>query len=144
MVTIYSRYVQKALGVTGDVYFVFFFQGKNWCHQYYLPVEHSTVGNHSIVINSRSFIVHILNFSFKIKDSFLVSYLEAMRGKYRISEDRYQDFYNRLVRPKLVDFLSDERKRWRKSNQSANRSTSPVRSDSTSTNNPPTVPLSGT
>ena len=37
-----------------------------------------------------------------------------MRGKYRISEDRYDDFFDRLVRPKLVDFLSDERKRQRK------------------------------
>ncbi|CAF3339339.1 unnamed protein product [Rotaria socialis] len=33
---------------------------------------------------------------------------DAMRGKYRIADHYYDEFYNKLVRPKLVDFLSDE------------------------------------
>ncbi|CAF4953323.1 unnamed protein product, partial [Rotaria socialis] len=39
----------------------------------------------------------------------------AMRVKYQISVDRYDEFYGKLVRSKLVDFLADERKRQRKS-----------------------------
>jgi hypothetical protein len=34
-----------------------------------------------------------------------------MRNKYRIDRHRYDDFFTKLVRPKLVDFLIDERKR---------------------------------
>jgi hypothetical protein len=37
-----------------------------------------------------------------------------MRGKYHIAADRYDEFFTKLVRPKLVDYLSDERKRDRK------------------------------
>lgn len=37
-----------------------------------------------------------------------------MRVKYRIAQHRYDEFYAKLVRSKLVDFLSDERKRSRK------------------------------
>lgn len=59
---------------------------------------------------------------------------EAMRGKYRISDDRYEEFYAKLVRPKLVDFLSDERKRWRKSNELLDRSKSNDQSNSTINN----------
>ncbi|CAF3253828.1 unnamed protein product, partial [Rotaria socialis] len=40
--------------------------------------------------------------------------LDAMRVKYQIYADRYDEFYGKLVRPKLVDFLADERKRHRK------------------------------
>ncbi|CAF4958790.1 unnamed protein product [Rotaria socialis] len=40
---------------------------------------------------------------------------DAMRVKYQIYADRYDEFYGKLVRPKLVDFLADERKRHRKS-----------------------------
>ncbi|CAF1482427.1 unnamed protein product, partial [Rotaria sordida] len=39
---------------------------------------------------------------------------DAMRSKYRIAGDRYDEFYSKLVRPKLADFLADERKRDRK------------------------------
>jgi hypothetical protein len=46
-----------------------------------------------------------------------------MRSKYRICEDRYDEFFMRLVRQKLVDFLSDERKRNRKSIDSAQTTT---------------------
>ncbi len=37
-----------------------------------------------------------------------------MRRKYRIAEHLYDEFFTKLVRPKLVDFLVDERKRDRK------------------------------
>ncbi|CAF5209247.1 unnamed protein product [Rotaria magnacalcarata] len=39
----------------------------------------------------------------------------ALRCKYNISGSRYDEFFHKLLRPKLVDFLSDERKRARKS-----------------------------
>ena len=39
---------------------------------------------------------------------------EAMAAKYRLSSLYYDGFYNKLVRPKLTDFLIDERKRQRK------------------------------
>ncbi|CAF1427315.1 unnamed protein product, partial [Rotaria magnacalcarata] len=39
----------------------------------------------------------------------------ALRCKYNISGSRYDEFFHKLIRPKLVDFLSDERKRARKS-----------------------------
>ncbi|CAF1367943.1 unnamed protein product [Rotaria sordida] len=39
---------------------------------------------------------------------------EAMGAKYHICEHRYDEFFTKLVRPKLVNFLSDERKRERK------------------------------
>ncbi|CAF4154555.1 unnamed protein product, partial [Rotaria magnacalcarata] len=39
----------------------------------------------------------------------------ALRYKYNISGSRYDEFFHRLIRPKLVDLLSDERKRARKS-----------------------------
>ncbi|CAF1324659.1 unnamed protein product [Rotaria sordida] len=42
---------------------------------------------------------------------------EAMRCKYRIAEEHYDNFYGKLIRPKLVDFLGDERKRDRKQKQ---------------------------
>ncbi len=37
-----------------------------------------------------------------------------MRIKYRIDQYRYDDFFKKVIRPKLVDFLVDERKRDRK------------------------------
>ena len=37
-----------------------------------------------------------------------------MRVKYRIARDRYDEFFTKLIRSKLVDFLADERKRERK------------------------------
>ncbi|CAF2228734.1 unnamed protein product [Rotaria magnacalcarata] len=40
---------------------------------------------------------------------------DAMRVKYPISADCYDEFYGKLARPTLVDFLVDERKRHRKS-----------------------------
>ncbi|CAF1383300.1 unnamed protein product, partial [Rotaria magnacalcarata] len=52
----------------------------------------------------------------------------AMRGKYRIADHYYDEFYNKLVRPKLVDFLSDERKRERQkqsTNSLSSQSSSP-------------------
>ncbi|CAF1498432.1 unnamed protein product [Rotaria sordida] len=42
---------------------------------------------------------------------------DATRSKYRIAADQYDEFFNKLVRPKLADFLADERKRDRKSTQ---------------------------
>ncbi|CAF4349298.1 unnamed protein product [Rotaria sp. Silwood2] len=39
----------------------------------------------------------------------------AVRGKYEIGASYYNEFYAKLVRPKLVDFLADERKRDRRS-----------------------------
>ncbi|CAF2115959.1 unnamed protein product [Rotaria magnacalcarata] len=53
---------------------------------------------------------------------------DAMRGKYRIADHYYDEFYNKLVRPKLVDFLSDERKRERQkqsTNSLSSQSSSP-------------------
>jgi hypothetical protein len=40
--------------------------------------------------------------------------LEAMRCEYRIAPEHYDEFYWKLVRPKLADFLADDRKRDRK------------------------------
>ncbi|CAF4534271.1 unnamed protein product, partial [Rotaria magnacalcarata] len=40
--------------------------------------------------------------------------LDAMRVKYPISAECYDEFYGKLARPTLVDFLVDERKRHRK------------------------------
>ena len=37
--------------------------------------------------------------------------LEAMATKFRLSELHYNQFYSQLLRPKLADFLIDERKR---------------------------------
>ena len=37
--------------------------------------------------------------------------LEAMQNKYRMSDEHYEDFYTKIVHPKLVDFIGDERKR---------------------------------
>jgi hypothetical protein len=34
-----------------------------------------------------------------------------MGAKYRACQHLYEKFYAKLIRPKLVDFLSDERKR---------------------------------
>ena len=42
--------------------------------------------------------------------------VEAVAAKYRISRVHYDDFYNKLLRPKLTDFLIDERKRRAKRN----------------------------
>ncbi|CAF1526188.1 unnamed protein product [Rotaria sordida] len=42
---------------------------------------------------------------------------DATRSKYRIAADQYDEFFNKSVRPKLADFLADERKRDRKSTQ---------------------------
>ncbi|CAF5088227.1 unnamed protein product, partial [Rotaria magnacalcarata] len=39
----------------------------------------------------------------------------AVRVKYPISADCYDEFYGKLARPTLVDFLVDERKCHRKS-----------------------------
>ncbi|CAF4218971.1 unnamed protein product [Rotaria magnacalcarata] len=53
---------------------------------------------------------------------------DAMRGKYRIADHYYDEFCNKLVRPKLVDFLSDERKRERQkqsTNSLSSQSSSP-------------------
>ncbi len=47
-------------------------------------------------------------YAFKV---FGPSVLEAMRSKYRIAKEKYDEFFWKLVRPKLVDFLNDERKR---------------------------------
>ena len=57
-------------------------------------------------------------------------YIEAMRGKYRISQNRYEEFYARLVRQKLVDFLSDERKRARKTDTTMDQSAAAPQIDS--------------
>ncbi|CAF1389510.1 unnamed protein product [Rotaria sp. Silwood1] len=38
----------------------------------------------------------------------------ALRSKYHIAADRYDEFYNKLIRLKLAEFLSNERKRHRK------------------------------
>ncbi|CAF1690097.1 unnamed protein product, partial [Adineta ricciae] len=35
----------------------------------------------------------------------------ALRSKYHLAADKYDEFYSKLVRPKLADFLNDERKR---------------------------------
>ncbi|CAM4946159.1 unnamed protein product [Rotaria socialis] len=51
----------------------------------------------------------------KYLDSVVTDLINAMRVKYQIYADRYDEFYGKLVRPKLVDFLADERKRHRKS-----------------------------
>ncbi|CAF4547431.1 unnamed protein product [Rotaria socialis] len=51
----------------------------------------------------------------KYLDSVVTDLINAMRVKYQISADRYDEFYGKLVRSKLVDFLADERKRHRKS-----------------------------
>ena len=40
--------------------------------------------------------------------------LEAMAAKHRLFNLHYDGFCNKLVRPKLTDFLIDERKRQRK------------------------------
>ena len=42
-----------------------------------------------------------------------------MAAKYRLSSLHYDGFYNKLVRPKLTDFLVDERKRQRKEKSKA-------------------------
>ena len=57
-------------------------------------------------------------------------YAEAMRGKYCISQNRYEEFYTRLVRQKLVDFLSDERKRGRKTDATMDQSAAAPQIDS--------------
>ena len=49
--------------------------------------------------------------------------LEAMQNKYRISDEHYEDFYAKIVRPKLVDFIGDERKRDRKKKRLVSEST---------------------
>ena len=49
--------------------------------------------------------------------------LEAMQNKYRISDEHYEDFYTKIVRPKLVDFIGDERKRDRKKKRLVSEST---------------------
>lgn len=48
--------------------------------------------------------------------TYLPIFLEALRYKYNIAESRYDDFFHKLVRSKLVDFLIDERKRASKDN----------------------------
>ena len=53
-----------------------------------------------------------------------------MRGKYRISQNRYEEFYTRLVRQKLVDFLSDERKHARKTDETTDQSSAAPQIDS--------------
>ena len=51
--------------------------------------------------------------------SFSFSCPDAMAAKYRLSSLHYDGFYNKLVRPKLTDFLVDERKRQRKEKSKA-------------------------
>ncbi|CAF1470043.1 unnamed protein product [Adineta ricciae] len=51
-------------------------------------------------------------------DSGRFEYLhDALRSKYHLAADKYDEFYSKLVRPKLADFLNDERKRGRKANK---------------------------
>ena len=45
---------------------------------------------------------------------FLYLQPEALAAKYRLSRRYYDGFYNKRVRPKLTDFLIDERKRQKK------------------------------
>ncbi len=49
------------------------------------------------------------------KDKFLIAgelfCLEAVRVKYRISALHYDSCYSKLIKPRLCDFLIDERKR---------------------------------
>lgn len=45
-----------------------------------------------------------------------------MPKKFKIADDHYNDFYAKVVRPKLVDFLGDECKRDRKRQQLARQS----------------------
>lgn len=42
------------------------------------------------------------------------SFLGAIRNKYRISKAKYDEFFRLCLRRKLVDFLCDERKRFKK------------------------------
>ena len=50
--------------------------------------------------------------------------VEAMAAKYRLSKVHYDGFSNKRVRPKLTDFLIDERKRQQK--QLANAGPMPI------------------
>ncbi|CAF4753933.1 unnamed protein product, partial [Rotaria magnacalcarata] len=43
-------------------------------------------------------------------------YLGAIQNKYRIADEHYDDFFTKMIRPKLVDFVCDERKRDRQAN----------------------------
>ncbi|CAF1957305.1 unnamed protein product [Rotaria magnacalcarata] len=40
----------------------------------------------------------------------------AIQNKYRIADEHYDDFFTKMIRPKLVDFVCDERKRDRQAN----------------------------
>ena len=55
-----------------------------------------------------------------------------MCDKCRISRDRDEKFYARLVTQKLVDFLSDERKCAHKTDETMDQSASASRTDSPS------------
>lgn len=48
--------------------------------------------------------------------------LEAVSAKYRLASIHYDEFYAKLLRPKLTDFLIDERKRNVKKVQTASQS----------------------
>ncbi|CAF1303602.1 unnamed protein product [Didymodactylos carnosus] len=47
----------------------------------------------------------------------MVSDSEAIRNKYHISKDKYDEFFKVCLRRKLVDFLCNERKRHAKKQQ---------------------------
>ena len=47
--------------------------------------------------------------------------VEAVAAKYRLATMHYDEFYAKLLRPKLTDFLIDERKRFLKRNERETR-----------------------
>ena len=47
--------------------------------------------------------------------------VEAVAAKYRLATMHYDEFYAKLLRPKLTDFLIDERKRSSKRNERETR-----------------------
>ena len=46
---------------------------------------------------------------------------EAVAAKYRLATVHYDEFYTKLLRPKLTDFLIDERKRLSKRSERETR-----------------------
>jgi hypothetical protein len=83
----------------------------SWQSAFYHRAIHVSLVHHSRTNVSKSSTVR--NYHCHAYRFFILFHpqLEAMAAKYRLSHLHYDGFYNKLVRPKLTDFLIDERKR---------------------------------
>jgi hypothetical protein len=114
MIKIYCAYVRKIMGILLDNCYGNCMGKVSWQSAFYHRAIHVQLVHHSKTNVFKSSTVrncHRHAFRFFI---LFHPQPEVMAAKYRLSSLHYDGFYNKLVRPKLTDFLIDERERQRK------------------------------